>query len=87
MYIDELKGPFSKPFFDLVYERLPNHKNEQYVPLKEIFSILHSQEFMSAVPLYANSRETWANIELISATIILFKKNLIPNFRIVYTAV
>jgi uncharacterized protein YneF (UPF0154 family) len=39
------------------------------------------------VPLYANFRETWANIELISATIILYMKNLIPNFRVVYTAV
>jgi len=83
MYITELKGPFSKPFFNIVYDQIPNHKNEYYVPLNKIFKILHSPEYLDEVPWYANARETWANIELISSTLILFKRNLIPSLRIV----
>lgn len=50
MYITELKGPFSKPFFNIVYDQIPNHKNEYYVPLNKIFKILHSPEYLDEVP-------------------------------------
>lgn len=86
MYFHETKGPFSKPFFNILFEKFPKHRDQAWFDISEIFKILNSNEYLAEIPRYANARETYANVQLISASLILFCKNLL-TFKQVSNAV
>lgn len=62
LYFYEQKGPFSKPFFNILFEKFPKHRDIWKFEMTEIFKILNSNEYLAEIPWYANARETYANI-------------------------
>lgn len=43
-------------------------------PMRELFKIVNNPTFLRDVPKYSNSRETWANIQLIKSSLILYRR-------------
>ena len=82
MYVNYPKGPFSGPFFEIFLENHPKHQEQDNFELEEIFKIIHSSKYLWMVPKYANSRETWANIFLVTSAIVLYKKGLLNMLEI-----
>lgn len=62
LYFFEQKGPFSKPFFNIFYEKFPKHWDIARFEMSEIFKILNSNDYLSEIPWYANAWETYANL-------------------------
>lgn len=73
MYMKAPKGHYSSVFFDIFFERYPDHEKRDSFPMKNVFEVVNSLEFLQKVPRYVNQRETWANIQLVNAGLILYR--------------
>eukprot|EP00347_Sterkiella_histriomuscorum_P021092 403335284 len=71
-------GPMYQPLVDILEKNgkvITSQVGEFFTEIKDVFTTIHSTAFLTTTPLFLNHRETYANIMLITTSVMITRKS------------